>query len=342
MKQEKNNKLIIILVCLGGFIILLIVCLLFGIYKMNSNNYIDTSDINSIYFVKDSLSEEGKKIVSARDVNNYSKKDILGSYKCVSPKEGELPCGEYLTYPNPKYYFVDKNSVIIYDGDNYYKYNYLTKTIEDIYSSVMENYALPNGDFVLAVKKDDGGKYAFLNKNGRLITGYDYDSVISWKNAEVDNKTRTYNFYGPKGYLTASKDNLWGVINLTNGKTVIDFKYSAINITYNGYFVVYDENRKYVVLDENGNQIMVTDYEIINCYDNFILVKNENNYYKLINYDNNELTESVKVDNFNSNNYKFELDEREIKFIAFNAPVQNYTFTYNLNEGTLDVSNFGN
>ena len=86
-------------------------------------------------------------------------------------------------------------------------------------------------------------------------------------------------------YITAVKDGLYGVINITTGKIIIDFKYNELHISGSAILTVQDNLLYPISTDEK--YLLVNGYNYIYGYDNiYVVIKDK----KLNILDNNEKT----------------------------------------------------
>lgn len=307
---EKNNNtkklkiaiiiLTIIILCLSGYIYYDKVLKINNNIGENSQNKNDNNDENiqeenknnkekTIYIVKDETTKEKKYLTEDYDMIK-NKDDILGEYKCNN-------CyANYPYIPSPEYQFIGESSVLIYNNNKIIKYNYVTKKTEDTYDMALASYDLPNDNYVIAVQKDN--KYGFLGKNGNLITNYEYDEIPTSKVSTYTTDGKFSSWYGESSLLRAKKDNKYGIIDVSNGKTIIDFKYEDIIISPNGYYSI-KENDKWYLINHELKKLLNTGYDGVFACDFGILVLENPEGIKLnakiIDYDGNDISNIVEL-----------------------------------------------
>lgn len=360
---EKNNNtkklkiaiiiLTIIILCLSGYIYYDKVLKINNNIGENSQNKNDNNDENiqeenknnkekTIYIVKDETTKEKKYLTEDYDMIK-NKDDILGEYKCNN-------CyANYPYIPSPEYQFVGESSVLIYTNNEIIKYNYITKEIEDKYDIALNSYDLPNDNYVIGVEKDN--KYGLLGKNGNMITNYEYDDIPTNKVSTYTIYGKFSSWYGESSLLQVKKDNKYGIIDVSTGKTIVDFKYDDIIISPNGYYSIKENNKWYLINDE-FKKIINTGYDGIFACDFGILVLENPEGIKLnakiIDYDGNNISNIVELkyiglfSSYNAANslnlsYKNLLYNEEKNKIKFSIGFAEQTFEYNQEEKVLNV-----
>lgn len=309
----------------------------------------DNNDKKILYIVTDEKSVEKKYLTE--DYNGIdNKNNIIAEYKCYSDN-----CyANYPYIPSPNYSFVGENSVLITvkedEKNKVIKYNYITKKVEDTYDSANSSYDLEEGNYTINVSKmvDEKYKSALLGKNGKMLTGFEYDSLPAGKMSQYGSDSKNSDWYGPNSLARVGKDNLYGIIDVSNGKVIVDLKYQDIILSPNGYYSI-KENNKWYLYDNNLNKVLNKGYDGIFAYNFGILVlsKSENDKIeiKLINYNGSDKTNTIEIkNNFFADYYTGDLSYRELLYIVENnnitfssGGVDDLTFNYDKQNNKLSI-----
>lgn len=301
--------------------------------KQESNDLADIFELpKEVYLLQD---ESGQKIIS--HTNNPNMK-YLGKYTCEF-----LGCGEfqYVPSPNENQHFFGDNLVIIseWTGENYKNvlYNYRTNKIIETYDDVTCSYEFSDNKYSVLVAKDN--KMGILSSSGKIV----YDLVLD-ENTDFNNSVchkyaiyehdREEKYPGYNGqYGVFSKNNKFGVINLENGEVIIDFKYQAIRIMYDGNYSI-KENNQWHLINKNLEKVLKKGYDEIHSFNNVILVGTNTDEgttnYKLIDINGNDLTNNVIVDSLDINEYR-KVTNNSISVGTFGGG----TFVYDLSKKQL-------
>lgn len=350
-KQRNKRKKILALVSCLIFVVLICYVFVYGKNKIkedkNENDLVvdkepqqneyDIEDVElarEIYFLED---KDGNKKISA---GSTTEDKILGKYKCKN-----LGCGnfDYLPSPDNEHYFLDNNLVLIseWDGSDFETivYNYQTNTLVSSYDKALCSYEFANGNFSILVLKN--GKMGILSSSGKLV----YDVMLDqWKNSGADNvcqKIGNYNMNGVNKYPgfdgvngVVSKDGKYGVINLQTGKVIVDFKYDAIRLMYDGNYSIKQGNKWYL-MNEKLTKLIQNGYDAIYSFGDVILVGTKDSKdivkYKLINKQEVDLTNMVEIDFLQIDSYH-DVKPGVIGVGMFGGG----TFTYDLTKKTLN------
>ena len=119
---------------------------------------------------------------------------------------------------NDQYGFIDRSGTVV---------------VEPQYDDAIPAYGV--GWFV-----EQNEKYAFMDLNLELLTGFEFEQVGTVTEAEFT-----------EGLLPAKKDGLWGYID-KRGRTVIPFQYEFASYFDEGVAVVEDENDQLFVINPKG------------------------------------------------------------------------------------------
>lgn len=358
--KNKNNLLIVLIVVLSICIIGLSVFVVYNkVLKGNNDDVVDNGNNNTdndvideemnveqkiLYIVKDENNIEKKRLTDDYD-SIENKDDILGEYKCT------IKCyAEYPYIPSPQDKFVGESSVLIshYDDEKHsyvIRYNYITREVEDTYNKVLSSYSFSNDNFSIMVGKEDeqGIKFALLGKDGNMITDYIFDSLPSSKTYGYGVGLKAIDWYGPSSFAVAEVNNLYGIIDVSNGNTIVDFKYENIIILPNGYYS-FMENDKWYLLDNNLNKLFNSGYDGVFSYDFGVLILNkltDNKFSaQIVDYNGNELSNLIEFDNYFLKGYNYRGVIYEInndEFSLSGGPGNYITFKYDKFNKTLSV-----
>lgn len=100
------------------------------------------------------------------------------------------------------------------------------------------------GSGLIGAKRN--GKYGFYDIfTGKEKIPFEYDE--------------TY-YYFSKGYISAKKNGMWGVIDTSN-RTVIDFKYDKVDVTYSSYLKVQKGTYWGIVSCDTGKEVVPCKYD---------------------------------------------------------------------------------
>lgn len=140
------------------------------------------------------------------------------------------------------------------------------KTIVDIkYNSVKgDEYSSENGSYeregyIISEKTKTGIMYGYIDYKGKVLIEPKYESI----SRVVDYKDDIYLIFMDKGKK--------GIIK--NEKIIVKPKYQGINFYTNSKIFAVNKNGKYGFLDENGKEILKTEYESFSVAGNYISVK---------------------------------------------------------------------
>lgn len=359
MEQKFNKKIILIIIGTLLLLIGLIFTLINVLDKEKNNENIYDNNISNEETINDNEDSikkakiiyivEGESqfsLVRSNDNKTIIKSDdlteediILGKYECTSDNCYEC----YSRQPISKHFFVGNDKVLLCDGKSteymseWILYNYNTNEIENKFVDVTYSYNISKDDFVIIVRNNTD--YALMNKKGDFITQFIYDSFPYSKIGKLENEK----YYYEKNYVVARKNNLKGILDVTNGETVVDFKYNDIMFSYNGMYSIM-ENNKWYLMDQSENKIFSTGYDYIAAFDFGILVmqENEDNKYqvKIIDYEGKDITNTIEYFSEFVGGYNQEIT-RDDNIITINLQhyFSNNIFEYNILEQKLEYIN---
>ena len=141
------------------------------------------------------------------------------------------------------------------------------------------------------VQDIDTEKYGYVTTRGTEKLKLKYDTLALISNSKIYEQSIDIK----NNKITASENGKYGVIDLSNGNTIIDFKYDNIYLGPNNYYVV-KQNESYYLIDKDGNKIIDKGYEMIFAFDK-VLVVCENDEIKILDYDGKRLIDT-KIQTF--------------------------------------------
>ncbi|MEL7647354.1 MAG: WG repeat-containing protein [Sedimentibacter sp.] len=201
---------------------------------------------------------------------------FVDGYKYVDPTKGE----NYFILSNVKgngyetglYHKCNKTLIIpaVYDTLNYIsddriiackndKYGMMNIEKEEIIPFSYKYIDYINDNFIIAINDDD--KYGVINLDNEVVLSFEYDEI--------------YNIHEYGGYLRISINNKFGLINTATAEIVVPLEYEGIEYSRNETAVAIMEGR-YGVIDVTNKIVVPFIYDsIMNCYDGFIVYKDE-------------------------------------------------------------------
>lgn len=284
MENEKRNQYIVI----GIILMLLIVVISFIIISLLGNKK-ETENVSSVKLQQIYSSDYKLSILSDKyfigtyDNNKISiiidsnGKEIYNGLEDIY-YEGiyMLKDGNYLIYNNLN----NALNTYIFDGNNistYYKIDNIKNAKPLIYSNKGQEYII---GFI--EKNENSSNLIPLDNTGFIVL--DNQEFIGDK--ETDETIITYN---ENYFVVQNSDKLYGVVNRA-GDVIIDFKYQNMINTYNNSFIAQNTKGKYGIVDKDGNTLMKFNYKVIDGYENYFLVVNNQNKMVLFNSDYDNLT----------------------------------------------------
>lgn len=131
-----------------------------------------------------------------------------------------------------------------------------TKIIETEYDSIMsdgyydDKTKYENAGFVLRVKTDDGYRFGYANKKGKIILETLYNEV-----------NRITEIEGNDIYIITSNNGRYGVIK--NGKEILKNEYTEITFDQNNNLLIVEKEQAYGVVNLEGKNVIPIDYDNI-------------------------------------------------------------------------------
>lgn len=313
-----NKKIKIIIICISIIFICSIIALVFYINNKNADKkkikevtkqtdekwtkYKEEKTNNKIYFYKN----ENDEIIATLDIQD-DKYENNGVYYCKDS--------------NCKIYDVNNKYAFIYDYDSYYFFDYKNNLIRK--SNLNDSYkeikiASYNDKIYGLILENENDKFGFYYLNtDNLSIDFNYDFFN-------DNYV-TLNKENIIGYKYEDSYNNSFIINIKNGNILYESKYdiNVINNKNNLYYYIMDENKmdiynnelKKILNEEEINKFGVSDKgniiisnsnyfdmynnngvfikkskeykEILLILNDYVVVIDNDNYLKIIDYDSN-------------------------------------------------------
>lgn len=245
---------------------------------LNSKGKDIFTEYSSVYpiVISDSTLEMEKNVLSYENngkygLINYDGKRLTDAiYESVASLPNKPGC--ILVKKDGMYGVLDSQGKKIIDT----KYNSIKG---DEYCSA-ENEYLKTG-YIVSEKTNSGIIYGYIDYNGKILLEPKYESIT--RNVEYDNDDI---------YLTFMEKGKKGVIK--NKKIIIKPKYQSIVFYELSNIFVVNRNGKYGFFNNNGDEILKTDYTSYSIAGNYISVKKDDS---MMLYD-------VHGNIVNTNNYK--------------------------------------
>ena len=285
----------IIGICIG-ILIILTIAIIYGIVYLKGTiltvkvDGVKNSSIEQILYFKDN--DKTELYIPIRKIAKFlGYEDYRGDYKIKS--EDETKCYVKNDYEIAMF-SVDSNTLIKTRGDSDYEYIQLD---EKVFEKDGELYTTPTG-----IEKAFNTLVEY-NSNSRKIDIYTMDYLNQYyasklKIGEYATSTSTSNteqlskeFSDKKAIfenmIVFQKDKLYGVINASTGKSVLETKYEEIKYLPATSDFLVKSNGKYGVLSKEASVKVRIVYDEIKIMDNqngLYLVK-QNNLYGVVNTD---------------------------------------------------------
>ena len=210
-----------------------------------------------------------------KELSFYDGEELISVYECEHNKCGLDKIANYNSCLD--------NIAVIYDGDEKYLYNY--QALQNVIDPLSEIMPVKDEDTYLGFIAKDAKtqKYGYVDLRGTEKLKFKYDQLGLILDDHLD--YRTYNVKDEK--IVASLDDKYGVIDFKTGKEILPIKYDNVYLGPDNSYVIKD-GKKYYLINSNGEKIIDKGYDMIFAFDK-LLVVNEDNKLKLIDYDNNKV-----------------------------------------------------
>lgn len=268
--------------------------------------------------------------LDAGKIEFYGDDNLITTYICEM-EECEL-------YNNGKFSYFSTNPTIVALADNntVFLYDYVNgKKVSDPYAELQN--LMKNGNTIAFIAHTENEKSGIINIQGNTIIPFDYLDLGYSVNGEA---VADYSY--EKDLIAAKKVTGWGLISMETGRVVIEPIYD--DIYYNGFdSVVVKYNKKWHLLDLNGNEILDEAYDIIIPTRSYIFVAKDG-YFNILNYSsNNVITEKVPtfVQGFRSRDidetptFKIEIKGSDIAVYIMKNSTDYIEYNFNTVNGSL-------
>ena len=262
------------------------------------------SDYDSVNVLKTSESDRDFE----KDVLKYKKSDKYGliDYSGNKITEAEYDSiqslknrpGELLVKKSGKY------GVLKVNGELKLEIKYDGISGDEFYS---EKYGYGQTGYIISEKTDEGIMYGYIDYNGEQYLETKYESLSRvfeytgedvylivmqngkkgiYKNDKliIDQKYQSIAYSKESNLFAVKRNSKYGIFN-TDGKQILEVKYTAYNFA--GDYISVELNEKKELYDINGNKVSNLKYESVEgteiegCY----IVKDENGLYSIITRD---------------------------------------------------------
>lgn len=205
----------------------------------------------------------------------YVDKELISVYECEHDK-----CG---LYEPTNYNSCLDMLAIIEDGDTKYFYNY--QVGQNVIDPLAEIAVVKNEKNILGfiVKDLETEKWGYVDKRGTEKIKMDYETL----GLVSDGKLYERGISLKDNKIIASKNNKYGVLNLSTGEKIIDFKYENIALGPNDYYVI-KENKLFYLIDKTGKKIINQGYNMIFAFEDLLVVNDKDNL-RFIDYEGNAI-----------------------------------------------------
>ena len=205
-------------------------------------------------------SDNGVITSTTKLLTDVGSKKYLGMYNCESTS-----CSLY-NKDNITFNSNADNTLLISDNGKGIIFNYSTNMIlTEAYTS-WYTVTVASRTYLVAVDT----KSNIYGPNGSNITKNEYTDIGSVINGKLYEYADTY--------ITAKKDGKWGVINITNDKMIVNFKYDDIRIDSKDIFEV-KENNLWYATKSTGEKLISTGYtEIVKADAKYLMVIKDNTF----------------------------------------------------------------
>lgn len=267
---------------------------------------IDDKKVDEVYGIKkDILTKDSDACYidfdkDEKEIKFYSDSKLISVYECDNYK-----CGQYKT-DNFEYNSCLDSIAVIEDGNNIYLYNY--KSGQEVIDKLDDIVAVKdNGKYLgFIVKDSESNKYGYVDTRGvsKIETKYDSLGLIS-NDILLD---RGINIKENK--ITASIDDKYGVINLSDGKEIIPLKYDNIYLGYNDKYVV-KKDKKYYIYDSKEDKVSEKGYDMIFLFKDLMIIS-DNKKLSIVDYEGKKI-----------------IDQDIAIYVDYKEKVKNGVFGYN-------------
>lgn len=170
-----------------------------------------------------------------------------------------------------------------------------------------------NAGFILRIKTDDGYRFGYANKKGKIILEPLYNEInritelegkdiylITSNNGRyglikngkevLKNEYTEISFYLSNNLLIVEKDKVKGVVNL-KGDNIVPIDYD--DIIMGGKYINAQKGDEIIVFDENGNNINTDIISLNQVNDKYSIVIDKDNNYNIVDNNGNKKLENI-------------------------------------------------
>lgn len=257
MKKVKIYRLIWIL-----GLILIIGLIIFMIVQFA----LSYGEDKSLYIYNCQMDDDYVSLCASTSESSIEENNLVSTYKCHGNK-----CPEIESIINMKEQIIilhyEDGSRVLFDAQ---KGKVINEEYKDYYVLVDDEYQVTG-----YVIQTSNNTYGLMNKEGKVVSNTDYDEI-----GNID--PVIFNDYNDQ-YITALKNDKYGVIDITTGNIIVDFNYDELHI--NGTAIINVKDGLLYPIDKEGNDILNNGYSYIyGCNDIYVVAKNK----ELNIVDNNE------------------------------------------------------
>ena len=248
MKKIKISRLVWIigLVLIAGLIIFMIVqfALSYGEDK-------------SLYIYNCQMDDDYESLCTSTSETSFEESDLVSTYTCHGN-----------TCPNIESIINMTEQIIVLQYEDGSRVLYDAKNGKVINEEYKNYYVLVDDEYQVTgyVIQTKDNTYGLMNKEGKAIGITDYEEI-----GHID--PVIFNDYNNQ-YITALKNNKYGVIEIATGNVIVDFNYDELHI--NGNAIIKVQDGLLYPIDRNGNNILNNGYSYIYGYDNlYVTIKDK-------------------------------------------------------------------
>lgn len=201
-------------------------------------------------------------------------------------KEGEL-----LVKQDEKY------GVINIRGKDLVKAEYGQITVDNYIS----NNSYKNAGYVVANKTDDGYRYGYVDKDGKMILKPEFNDLLRISEI-VDDKN---------AYIIAAKNGQYGLYK--NKEQIINNEYQSITYNTSDNTLTVEKSKKFGVATLEGNVIIPVEYVQIDSTGIYIYAENAEGKKDVFNKDGTkvDVDSNITILNTENENYKIKIDNSQ-------------------------------
>jgi len=297
---------------LGGLIIVVLLLLVLVTYisfykiKKDENKQLNMNDVEDTSLAVINIYDDFTFAKAENKDDIDSTKSIIRSYNCKKD--------DCMVYVNNSFNSVNDNRfIILSEMEKIFIYDFsLDKVVSNLYDefvSVYEDYYV--------VKSDS--KYGLISKSGVEVVSADYDLL------DFNEKYESY--------VKASKDGLYGVLDLDNGNLIIDSKYKDINICDTKYFSILKDGLWYVI--DKNEKVLTNGYEYVFGFNKgFIALKDNSLQILKYNKESDELLNENVISLYENSEFSIKKNSSYIS-IEVNNGSEKTKYQYNISRNNL-------